>query len=119
MNKELEKVSINLNGTDTDVINLSPQSERELALVDLTVIQRLASLLPKADIWCIKDNFISRIKDTSNMEEFVTELAEELAFQTSVNLITTMTMKEIHPEPVVQASFESRDPRRPEEICCC
>ena len=107
MNKELEKVSIHLNGAEMNVINLSPQSERELALVDLTVIQRLATLLPKADIWCIKDNFITRIKDTSNMEEFVKELTEELAFQTSVNLITTIGKEDIvHPEPKVMGKID-------------
>ena len=95
----MEKVSIKLNGASMEVINLSPQSERELALVDLTVVQRLARLLPSADIYDIKRSFKAQLSDITDMKGFVELLTEELAFQTSVNLITTIGKEDIHPGP--------------------
>ena len=104
---EMEKVSIKLNGASMEVINLSPQSERELALVDLTVVQRLARLLPSADIYDIKTSFKAQLSDVTDMKGFVELLTEELAFQTSVNLITTVNMTEdVHPEPKVMGKIE-------------
>jgi len=110
MNKNVEKVSINLNGAEMKVTNLSPQSERELAIVDLTVLQRLASYLPKADLYGIKNRLKNEISDVTDMAGFVALLEEELAFHKTVNLITTVTMteettsEETSPEPALSDS---------------
>jgi len=107
MNKEENRVNITHNGQEISALNLLPNLDsQEIAVVDFGVLQRLAMLLPKANIWDIKDNFISRIKHTDTMEEFVRELEEELTFQTSVNLITTIGKEDIHPEPKVMGKID-------------
>lgn len=94
MNKA-EKVCINLNGVSQDVLNLVPSLEGELAIVNLSVIQRLAELLSTSDLWEIKKRFKSRVSDVCKMADFVALLEEEIAFHKSVNLITTIGKEDI------------------------
>jgi len=83
MNKEQRFVDVN----GEQVLDLTPDYDRALALVDLEVLKRLASLLPSANLHRIKRDFIESVRDTENIEQFTAILSEELAFHTTVNVI--------------------------------
>ena len=115
-NEKVETVSISLNGApEIWAKSLVPSLEGELAIVHLSVIQRLASLLPKANASQIIENFSYRLRDVSTMEEFVALLEDELAFQKTVNVITTIGKENIEPIPVVASSYASNG--EDEESC--
>lgn len=69
------------------VLVLTPDYQRPSAIVDLEVIQRLASYLPKANLDDIRSIFITTLHLANNISEYVDVVAEELAFHKSVNLI--------------------------------
>ncbi len=76
------------------VLVLTPDYQRPLAIVDLAVIKRLASYLPKADIFDIRSAFIDKLNNTYSIKEYVDVIAEELAFHKSVNLIDEVDISE-------------------------
>lgn len=106
---KIEKVSINLNGTNTEVMNLVPTLEGELAIVNLSVIQRLARLLPSANFRDISLSMVLAIEKTESMKEYVALLEDELAFHTTVNLITTIGKEDVQPEPRVASKMNLDD----------
>lgn len=84
------EVTVSNNGTDerSQAVLLTPKFTGKMAVVDLKTIKRLAALLPRASFNQIKNNMIDVIRDTENLEQFVSVLEEELAFHMSINLIT-------------------------------
>ena len=74
------------------VLVLTPDYERPLAIVDLAVIKRLASYLPKANLYDIRMAFISELQNVDSISEYVKVIEEELAFHKSVNLINEVDM---------------------------
>lgn len=89
MNTQKPKLQkINLNGKEVEALNLTPQSDNGLAIVDFTVLRRLTDLLPKANLFDIKQAFIDKIREKTTLNEFVLLLEEEMAFHKTVNLIT-------------------------------
>ncbi len=74
-------------GHGRTAISFVPEDSKDLAIVHLSVIKRLADLLPKANLREIKIIFKEKVEDTQNMIQFVNVLSEELAFHESVNLI--------------------------------
>lgn len=69
------------------VMDLVPDYNRPLALVDLTVLNKLVNLLPVSDFSNVRHNFREQIMNTNNIENLV-EVAEEfISFHRSVNLI--------------------------------
>lgn len=77
------------------VMDLTPDHERQLALVDLKVLNRLTEHLPTSDHFTMKRNLRNRIMDTENLEALVRECEEFVAFHKTVNLIQDVT-KEIN-----------------------
>lgn len=65
-----------------------PELVDQLAVVDLKVIKRLASLLPTADFSEIQSDFIDKVNRTHNLTDFISVLKDEVSFHESVNLIT-------------------------------
>lgn len=95
----MEKLEIrNQNtGITVEAVSFVPEVTGELAIVDLRVIKRLASYLPKAPFANIKHTLISKISETTEIEEMVEILEDEIAFRRSVDLITI-----VQPEEVVE-----------------
>ena len=89
------------------VMDLTPDYERPLALVDLDVLKKLTRLLNNGSLANIISDFKIVIDDCFTMEAYVKCLSEELAFQTTVNLIEEVTRKDI--KIVGKIDLENRD----------
>lgn len=77
---------IDVNGAQ--VLDLTPDHQRELALVDLGIVRRLAKLLPTSNLSNIKSTLIDRITfQCHTLEDLVGTLEEEVAFHKTVNLL--------------------------------
>lgn len=84
---------VDVNGVQ--VMDLTPDLNRKLALVDLDVLMRLTSDLSRTNAYKIKNNLISDIRnvDTARddakeaLQEMVHICAEFVAFHKTVNLI--------------------------------
>jgi hypothetical protein len=85
-------ISVNNN----QVIDLTPDYNRPLALVDLTVLNKLTQMLPKADFGSIRHNFREQIMKTNNLEELVQASEDFISFHRSVNLIREICHGEIN-----------------------
>jgi hypothetical protein len=85
---------VDINGNQ--VIDLTPDYNRPLALVDLTVLNTLTALLPKADFGNIRHGFRERIMSTNNLEELVQASEDFISFHRSVNLIREICQGEIN-----------------------
>ena len=97
----MEKIKfIDINGQQ--VVDLTPNYERPLALVDMDVLHRLTTLLPKADLYEIKRSLKVKISAARSVEDVVLTCEEFTAFNTSVNLI-----KEVFVEFKEQRKMES------------
>lgn len=97
--KTTNKATITINGRDQEVISLIPDLSAgdQLAIVHLDVLKRLTALLPNASFSTIKQRVADDVMDTQNMHQLVSVLARELAFQETVNVISTITGKDVHP----------------------
>lgn len=69
------------------VVDLTPDYKRALALVDLEVINRLTKLLPKADLYEIKRGLKVKISAARSIEDMIDMWEDFIAFHRSVNLI--------------------------------
>ena len=76
---------VNIEGNQ--VIDLTPDYNRPLALVDITVLNKLTQLLPKGDFNSIRHNFREQIMNTVNLEQLVQTSEDFIAFHRTVNLI--------------------------------
>ena len=92
MNQEVKFVDVD----GAQVMDLTPDYERPLALVDLDVLKRLTKLLPTASIYGITRSMISSLRGVHSIEEYVAMLSEELAFHTTVNLINEVNKSEVN-----------------------
>lgn len=96
---------INIEGNQ--VIDLTPDYNRPLALVDLAVLDKLTAMLPKESFSNIRHNFRERIMNTNNLEQLVQASEEFIAFHRSVNLIREVLnmdvnqIQEVEPPKVV------------------
>jgi hypothetical protein len=78
------------------VLDVTPDHNRPLALVDLSVLNMLTQLLPKSDFSNIRHNFRSEIMNTSNLEELVQAAEDFIAFHRSVNLIREICQQDVN-----------------------
>jgi len=78
------------------VIDLTPDYNRPLALVDLTVLNKLTLLLPKNNFSNIRHNFREQLMNTSNLEELVQVSEDFIAFHRTVNLIREITAENVN-----------------------
>lgn len=85
---------VNIEGNQ--VIDLTPDYNRPLALVDLTVLNKLTELLPKADFGIIRHNFREQIMNTSNLEQLVQASEDFIAFHRTVNLIREVVAGDVN-----------------------
>ena len=96
------------------VLDATPDYNRPLALVDLTVLRMLTDLLPKTDFGSIRHKLRERIMNTNNLEQLVDVCSDFIAFQKSVNLITEITSSDVsqvenidsEPEASVQSNTD-------------
>jgi len=84
---------IEINGMQ--VLDVTPDYNRPMALVDLTVLRMLTDLLPVTDFSGIRHNLRERIMNTNNLEQLVDVCSDFIAFQKSVNLITEITSSDV------------------------
>ena len=81
-----EKIKfIDVNGQQ--VVDLTPDYEIALALVDMDVLHRLTALLPKADLHEIKRGLKVKISAARSIEDMIDMWEDFIAFHKSVNLI--------------------------------
>lgn len=91
-----ETKCINIDGNQ--VIDLTPDYNRPLALVDLTVLNKLTDLLPKGNFNSIRHSLRERIMNTDNLEELVKVSEDFVTFHNSVNLIREVSSRELNPK---------------------
>jgi len=85
---------INIEGNQ--VIDLTPDYNRPLALVDITVLNKLTQLLPKGDFSSIRHNFREQIMNTINLEQLVQTSEDFIAFHRTVNLIREIVSGDVN-----------------------
>ncbi len=85
---------VNIEGNQ--VIDLTPDYNRPLALVDITVLNKLTELLPKRDFSSIRHNFREQIMNTSNLEQLVQASEDFIAFHRTVNLIREIVSGDVN-----------------------
>jgi len=91
-----ETKCINIDGNQ--VIDLTPDYNRPLALVDLTVLNKLTDLLPKGDFSSIRHGLRGQMMNTNNLEELVKVAEDFVTFHNSVNLIREVSSRELNPK---------------------
>ena len=96
MNKDVKFVDVN----GAQVMDLTPNHERPLAIVDLDVLKKLTSYLETADMYTIKRNIKDAIDNCDDMKAYVALLEGEVAFHKTVNLISEVVV------PVPYADLE-------------
>ena len=85
---------VNIEGNQ--VIDLTPDYNRPLALVDITVLNKLTQLLPNADFGTIRHNFREQIMSTNNLEQLVQASEDFIAFHRTVNLIREIVAGDVN-----------------------
>src|SRR5688572_26517294 len=92
--------TIEINGKEAVV--LVPELVNQLAVVDLTVLQRLAALLPSASLRDIRNQLIDNIRanGVDTIEQYVAILKNEVAFHESVNMIRLY-----NPQPATESEI--------------
>jgi hypothetical protein len=89
-----ETKCINIDGNQ--VIDLTPDYNRPLALVDLTVLNKLTDLLPKGNFTSIRHGLREQIMNTDNLQELVKVAEDFVTFHNSVNLIREVSSRELN-----------------------
>jgi len=84
---------VDINGNQ--VMDLTPDYNRPLALVDITVLNKLTELLPKADFGQIRHSFREQIMTNTNLEQLVQTCEDFVSFHRSVNLIREVLQGEL------------------------
>lgn len=85
---------VNIEGNQ--VIDLTPDYNRPLALVDLTVLNKLTGMLPLESFSNIRHNFREQIMNTNNLEELVQASEDFIAFHRTVNLIREIVSEDVN-----------------------
>jgi hypothetical protein len=81
---------------NNQVIDLTLDYNRQLALVDITVLKKLTALLPMSDFGAIRHNFREQIMNTSNLEQLVQASEDFIAFHRTVNLINEVNVEDVN-----------------------
>jgi hypothetical protein len=87
---------ININGVEQIVHMFTPEINGQLAVVHLSVLQKLTDLLPKASLDTIKYRITNEIHQCSTIEEIIVLMKAEIAFQETVNCIKQVNAEEIN-----------------------
>lgn len=81
--------TVQVNGKE--VLDFTPQYDSQSAIVSLSVIQRLAGLLPITPIHKIVEDMRDKLyilPDNHTIEDYLKLLQDELDFHTTINLLT-------------------------------
>ena len=78
------------------VLDVTPDHNRTLALVDLAVLDKLTAMLPKESFSNIRHNFREQIMNTSNLEQLVQASEDFIAFHRTVNLIREIVSGDVN-----------------------
>ncbi len=90
-----------------EVVNLCPESNRKLAVVDMKVLERLIEFLPSVYLYTIKGNLCSKINSQKSLEGIVEVMEDEIAFRKSVNIMKEVFTSEVKlGEPVAYVNAE-------------
>ena len=82
---------IDINGAQA--VDVTPDHHRELALVDLEVLNKLTELLPNADLYEIKRKLKVNISGARSIEALVKACEDFTAFHKTVNLIQEVNVQ--------------------------
>jgi len=82
-----------INVNDQQVIDLVPDYDRKLAIVDFDVLNRLTRYLPVQDLSYFKINLKKSITNSHSLEDIVKACEDFTAFHRSVNLIQEVNIK--------------------------
>jgi hypothetical protein len=93
----MKTAKITMNGVDLQVPSFVPELTGQLAIVHLSVLQRLAALLPNASFKTIKERIAHEVSMTESLDQLIMLLENELAFQTSVNQIRFYNPNQVEP----------------------
>ena len=99
---------IDINGAQ--VVDVTPDHHRELALVDLEVLNRLTKLLPCVDLYEIKKGLKANISGARSIEHIVKVCENFAAFHRTVNLIQKVDAHLHTPAGEEEADLESKTP---------
>jgi len=110
MVEEINEVTIkwiDINGAQ--VVDVTPDHHRELALVDLEVLNKLTELLPNADLYEIKRKLKVNISGARSIEALVKACEDFTAFHRTVNLIQKVNVH-LHTPAGEEADLEAQTP---------
>ena len=99
----------NLNSTSVinqDIINFTPNTTSEVAIIAIPVLQRLAQALYSTSLDSIKRNMASDLRMNSeidSMEKYLQVLQTEIDFYTTVTAL--MEYKTVSEEPTTQDNY--------------
>lgn len=88
---------VNVNGAQ--VMDLTPNHDRPLAIVDLKVLKALSEYLPKGDISEIIEAHVANLRGSGNLTNAIEVSKEFVAFHETVNLIKEVEIPEDRDEP--------------------
>lgn len=95
---------VDVNGAQ--VMDLTPDYERPLALVDLRIVKKLADLLPKTDLGHIRVDLKDQLSYSQSLSEMVDICKEFVAFHETVNLIKEIQLVEDPRDQPEDPSYE-------------
>jgi len=89
-----------LNGREVDAVDFTSAQPREKAIVDLSTLLRVTSMLKAVPLRQIREDLVSAIRETATLENMVQVIEDEAAFHRSVNLINTYSTASTEPNTV-------------------
>ncbi|MHA2243281.1 MAG: hypothetical protein ACXACE_16930 [Candidatus Thorarchaeota archaeon] len=95
---------VDVNGAQ--VMDLTPDYERPLALVDLRIVKKLADFLPNTDLSSIRVDLKDQIIFAQSLSEIVDVCKEFVAFHETVNLIKEIQLVEDPRDQPEDPSYE-------------
>lgn len=98
-----------INVNDQQVVDLVPDYDRKLAIVDFDVLNRLTRYLPVQDLSYFKINLKKSITNSHSLDDIVKVCEDFTAFHRSVNLI-----QEVYTELESQNACEDLEPEEAE-----
>lgn len=91
-----------VDGKEIPMLCADLNQAQELAIVSKRVLKALTALLPKAPFYEVRSEFMEKVRNTDNIEEFTNLLTDELDFHLSVNVVKEY-FRDAIPEPVAVA----------------
>lgn len=82
----------------TKALNLLPDFNGQAVIVPLSMVKRLASMLPTARLDVVVESLVSKVREEQNLVGYVEVLEEEVAFHRTVNLLKTIDINGISTE---------------------